>query len=248
MDKDIQLKDNTSNPEAVLFSNTPELLFILKKTQKIAYAVFMLSELFDTTEPLRLSLRQGASDLLKTSLSLSQNSRPQRTLACESLLSTLFVTLSYCEAGFFSRLISSMNFDLLKKEIESLAKLIESKMDKRIALEESFLDVGEVQAYKGQSMGHTKSDAVLYKKPEQSSVSAIYPKPVAKKDNQNNQQNRTQLVLAAIKKGQELTIKDIAVSVTGCSEKTIQRELVALVAKGVLKKKGERRWSRYSLI
>ena len=42
-------------------------------------------------------------------------------------------------------------------------------------------------------------------------------------------------------------IKDIVMSITGCSEKTIQRELSALVAQGVLKKIGEKRWSRYEL-
>jgi len=31
------------------------------------------------------------------------------------------------------------------------------------------------------------------------------------------------------------------------SEKTIQRELQALVATGAVKKEGERRWTRYSL-
>lgn len=118
-------------------------------------------------------------------------------------------------------------------------------MDKRIALEESFLDVGSVQTYKGQSIGQDKNEAVSYKKPESQ---APVLKPAIKKDIQQGHQNRTQLILGTLKKGQELTIKDIAVSVTGCSEKTIQRELLALVAKGVLKKKGERRWSRYSLI
>ena len=32
-----------------------------------------------------------------------------------------------------------------------------------------------------------------------------------------------------------------------CGEKTLQRELVSMVTDGVLKKKGEKRWSKYSL-
>jgi hypothetical protein len=42
-------------------------------------------------------------------------------------------------------------------------------------------------------------------------------------------------------------IKDVSPLVTGCSEKTIQRELSAMVRSGILKKVGEKRWSRYSL-
>ena len=34
---------------------------------------------------------------------------------------------------------------------------------------------------------------------------------------------------------------------TLCGEKTLQRELVSMVSDGVLKKTGEKRWSKYSL-
>lgn len=36
-------------------------------------------------------------------------------------------------------------------------------------------------------------------------------------------------------------------SLVSCGEKTLQRELVAMVMEGILRKKGEKRWSRYSL-
>jgi hypothetical protein len=42
-------------------------------------------------------------------------------------------------------------------------------------------------------------------------------------------------------------MKDFVKVIPECSEKTIQRELLDLVGKGVLKKEGERRWSTYSL-
>ncbi|MEI8269856.1 MAG: hypothetical protein WCG45_00645 [bacterium] len=48
-----------------------------------------------------------------------------------------------------------------------------------------------------------------------------------------------------------LTITDIKSNghemLTSCSEKTLQRELVSMVLDGVLKKTGEKRWSRYSI-
>ncbi len=59
--------------------------------------------------------------------------------------------------------------------------------------------------------------------------------------------NRRNTILKLIKDKREVTIKDITSIISDCSEKTIQRELLALVASGVLKRTGEKRWSRYAL-
>ena len=59
--------------------------------------------------------------------------------------------------------------------------------------------------------------------------------------------DRRKIILALIKQKPSLTVKDIAKSISHVSEKTIQRELLAMVAEGILTKKGERRWSTYSL-
>ena len=54
-------------------------------------------------------------------------------------------------------------------------------------------------------------------------------------------------IVELLKSKSNLTIKDFTMVIKGCSDKTIQRELLRLVKLGVLKKDGERRWSRYSL-
>lgn len=60
-------------------------------------------------------------------------------------------------------------------------------------------------------------------------------------------ESRRARILKLVKDNREVTIKDIATHFADLSEKTIQRELVSLVESGVLKKFGERRWSRYAL-
>jgi Fic family protein len=45
--------------------------------------------------------------------------------------------------------------------------------------------------------------------------------------------------------GQGASIKDIAATIKGCSEKTIQRELGVLIEEGLVRRVGERRWSQY---
>ena len=60
--------------------------------------------------------------------------------------------------------------------------------------------------------------------------------------------SRKDIIIKLIKeKGEELSIKDITAHFADCGEKTIQRELSSLVVSGVLKKTGDRRWSKYSL-
>jgi DNA-binding transcriptional ArsR family regulator len=59
--------------------------------------------------------------------------------------------------------------------------------------------------------------------------------------------SRKARILKLVKDNGEVTIKDITNYFPELSEKTIQRELIAFVDSGVLKKTGERRWSRYSL-
>lgn len=60
----------------------------------------------------------------------------------------------------------------------------------------------------------------------------------------NDRRVRIATILGA--KG-EATIKDISEIITDVSEKTIQRELNAMIDENVVKRQGERRWSKYSL-
>jgi hypothetical protein len=76
-----------------------------------------------------------------------------------------------------------------------------------------------------------------------------------------SRQDRTNKIVSIIKEKKDssareadlpaqagVSIKDISLSFTDCSEKTIQRELNSLVQKGQLKKTGAKRWSRYSIV
>ena len=88
--------------------------------------------------------------------------------------------------------------------------------------------------------GHTKPQrSELAGTPEGRTF--MYPAPSVTQD------ARRTRILKLIKDNREVTIKDIATYFPELSEKTIQRELVSLVEANVLKKFGERRWSRYTL-
>lgn len=61
-------------------------------------------------------------------------------------------------------------------------------------------------------------------------------------------EGRRRSILDVLRQQKDATIKDFSSVVNGCSEKTIQRLLIAMVRDGVLKREGDRRWSRYSII
>lgn len=60
-------------------------------------------------------------------------------------------------------------------------------------------------------------------------------------------QSRREEILALLVPGVDVSIKDISARIRGCSEKTIQRELNALLDAQIVERIGEKRWSRYVL-
>ena len=65
--------------------------------------------------------------------------------------------------------------------------------------------------------------------------------------NRNQGSKRKQAIIKFIKDKKQVMVKDISFFIKDYSEKTIQRDLISLVKAGVLKKEGERRWSRYMI-
>jgi predicted transcriptional regulator len=59
--------------------------------------------------------------------------------------------------------------------------------------------------------------------------------------------DRKKIIIETVKQKENVMIKDVIPLFTDCSEKTIQRELSDLVSQGILKKTGDKRWSKYSL-
>ena len=91
-------------------------------------------------------------------------------------------------------------------------------------------------------INHNKISNVL------SQIKKINTKEVSISGKQNEKNERSNIILSLIKDKREVSIKDISITLTDCSEKTIQRELNTLVSKGQIKKTGSKRWSKYHAI
>ncbi len=102
------------------------------------------------------------------------------------------------------------------------------------------------------SQGHQNKDNVLYKKPMYHRVASHVSTPhlqekMPPKASADLKEQRKQRIIEVVRQKGTTIIKDFLGVIQGCSEKTIQRLLVEMVQSGILKREGERRWSRYSL-
>ena len=139
-------------------------------------------------------------------------------------------------------LISKMNATILREEFQSfiieLNKFVEKFEDRKNA------SVGGI--FKESLMTSIESGL---EKVSPKNDRKIVAKNISKNNNGHKRKDlRKEAVLNFIKGHNIVSIKDIVPNITGCSEKTVQRELIQLIKDGKIRKMGERRWSKYSAV
>ena len=218
-------------------------VFLNKKTEKIAAAVYLLTDLMPPTDPLRSELRSCSLELLGATLSGDESGKESMARFARKLLSLL-------QVGYYAHLISEMNQVIFKREIEALIGHIEGRFSRagEVSLSSIFFQID--------NLGH-ESD--VRPKAENAYKRHQQDMPFKKVSNQTNNKvfeikkeknKRHEEIMNFFRsvKRSDVSIKDISVVMKDCSENTIQRELIDSVQKGLLRKEGERRWSRYSLV
>lgn len=248
---------NNQNP-IDYFSQDQSFVFVYKKTEKLATALYMVTNLFGDTEPMKWTLRTKVSHLLSFIIGFKDVLESREYEFSNEVKTKVLEVVSLLEVASRSGLVSPMNFSILKTEFMNLVHAL-STLRKDVhertqfALPKTFFDVPRSSpshiGHQSLSTAHTtdmdhdhvhKGHGAHIK--DSMSLSDSEHTGIFKKT------NRQSIIINLLKKKKDLTIKDIALVIRDCSEKTIQRELIALIEAGVLKKTGERRWSRYSLV
>jgi len=208
--------------------------FVVRKSERLASALYVLTGFIPAEEPVRGRLRVCALDLV----SRSTDQGKLQGSGVESFGARCMEIGTILEAAKAGGLISPMNAKLICDEYASLASFVrdhEEKISERSTAVQEALSGLETSEHLSIGQG-AKSPLQTLNQLKNKATS----QPVQKR-----QFNRTAAVLSVFKNKDKLSIKDITASVEGCSEKTVQRELLALVRSGVLIKEGERRWSTY---
>lgn len=255
------LKDLSPDHDSSFKDSSRTVIF--GKLNKLITALYMVTDIMDKEEPLKAKLRQLGAEVISEA-----HQSPARTVAKISEI------VSFLDIASTVGMISAMNSGILKKEFFSmktsledaygrgesvwLEKLVSSPVEP--VAEMYITQKIESKNYQGQStrLGVQKGGTLL---------KALSDKIMTSKETRVNdkehhrdgfdllKQQRRNEVLKIIREAGDATITDIknrakaipAGVLANCGDKTLQRELLSMLKDNLLKKTGEKRWSKYSI-
>ena len=262
--KDTSLSQNKSN-------SLTSFSLSYKKTNKLITALYMVTDIIDITEPIRTKLRFLGAEIISDINALNYSKRTDITINITKKITEIITFLDIVHA---LAMVSAMNSSILKKEFIELKRSLEEGNNNSVWLEEFLMkdmpaDPTQTQNKNPVRLGVQNSGSLMkvLKDMDVSNRNTMSDRLSFMSDNKNtvqknvlNKRSETDMVkkerrfeivnIIKMNNGQA-TITDIKNSAKGvlktCGEKTLQRELVAMVADGVLKKEGDKRWSKYKL-
>lgn len=266
-----QIKNNNQDD---FFEGSHLYIYLYRKAEKLASALYVVTNLIDKKEILRILLREKSINIFSVIMQLQKMSLMNTdalrkdistktdNTSLDGLLSCITEVISLLEIANVSKYISEMNFSILKREYIDLGTLIKTRREDidsdKVRLPKEFFDVPnlyETRALKKGNVKDIKNTQKIYKtnKEKQSSIKDNSDFTIKQKskvypktaDLRHNSRRNT--ILELLQNKSSVTVKDVTDTIHGCSSKTLQRELLSLVDEGLLKKEGERRWSTYSL-
>lgn len=242
-----------------LVGNSPHFAFIYTKTEKIVTALYLVTNFLSDSEPLKWKARSLGGELLSLANVLKDKYASQREAAVLSMESIVLELGSLLDIARNAGLMSEMNAGILRSELESLVAAVLERKDlvgsPNFLIDSSFFgdvpppvppqfSANEARPFSVAAVAGAADKGHRRPSPRQKAQAEAgeHVGVAEKKD------SRRKDILSIVGQSESVTIKDISTVLKSVSEKTIQRELLALVGEGVLKKEGERRWSRYSII
>lgn len=247
------------------------------KTNKLITALYIVTDILDSNEPMRTQMRNSGVIILSDIYSLRTNGVSSMSYR---VVSEILKITSMLDIASTVGTLSAMNCNILKSEFMQLKDSIDQAMVRNNLPNHDFdlasflnsapsrsaisnithvpadpprimSDRTKIGVQKASSLVQAITEKVLDKRPEERSKKDM-PKLKDKSNFNVLKKERREIIINIIKgKKDGATITDIRGAAYGplkdTGEKTLQRELVAMVADDVLKKTGEKRWSRYYL-
>jgi hypothetical protein len=230
--------------EKSIFSNVFEKdirrVYIYKKSEMIAKAIHLISPAFKDSKALRDRLQRISIEIIDASVL-------PPSLAREALSRELLTLSSILRMAKTAGILSSMNADIIMRETHELLQEVSTYEDPKVTLEDapSLATLTRTAGLKAQVVSETfvsnrQQPAVR----NSSENKGQYSK--GQKEVKKDKSGRREAILSILKSKGPSYIKDLSTMIREVSEKTIQRELQALVLEGRVSKSGERRWTTYT--
>jgi len=188
------------------------------KGHKIVAAIYLVTKYMSENDPLARSLREHAV-LLVGATSTARDAHARQLIRL-------------LEAAVLAGLVSEKNNSIISYEVERHARIDDiGDQFSPLFQEEPMLIQKDIKK--------TYQPHIMSFKPQ------IKDNISSKIIFNERKSNRNEKIVSFMKEKKSATIKDISVLFPDTSEKTIQRELGALVQSGALTKRGNKRWSVY---
>jgi len=209
---------------------------VFKKTEKVVSVVFYISGKVEKNsrsivlEDVLAAAREAHSavlDSLEMRLHVAEDSLRRVAHTLISLESKLKVVES---AGLFAPEV----MNVFVGEIDSVLRNINRFLKATSAFDDVNYGLGSFWSEQTPTQQVERSEPIT-----RAHSSVVTDKPVLS--------DRRERIKAILRTGEPVTIKDISEVIKDCSEKTIQRELNAMIESNEVERIGEKRWSRYTL-
>ncbi|HUY62703.1 MAG TPA: hypothetical protein VMV50_02870 [Candidatus Paceibacterota bacterium] len=225
-----------------IFERDIRRVFIYKKAERLAKAIHLVAPAFVESVSLRNRIDAIAVGLVDAGIlppGAARTALSRELLALSSLLSIARI----------SGLLSNMNAELITREAHTLLQEIAAYEEPRLFLDEAPTLSGIARSAQrhGAQPRHEPRQHVQRSKQDAALISDKGHIKDAQSVSDTNIKDREEAILSVIRNKGTAGIKDISLVIRGVSEKTIQRELISLIGKGIVRKQGERRWSTYSI-
>lgn len=232
------------------FSQNVNANKVYKRAERIVGVLYLLTKALPDQEPLKTSIRTKALNLVEESLNLKDVLRAESPVKdmlkarAHELMSMIRCAVI---AGYVSRQNAELTIEALEELLLFMGSVSNSFLSEENVVVRSDLSVSDEiaeQAFMSYGVAHKHALPRITKKPLQNKQNQTQTKSSLASE---SHESRREVILALLKKSGPLGIKDVASHLTDCGEKTVQRELAALVDSGTLIKEGEKRWSKYKL-
>lgn len=222
--------------KSILFKGREDWYFCYLKTEKIAHVLTVLEGRAQAGETYVREIATRAAGVPGDIAHLAAGE-----IDAPVVLADIFALLSAVRLAATEGLIHKETATILEAEYEAVAERLMAGSHPSPFVGADDFAIPHLALDAGQSgVSDTHMSHTVFNSPIQKDISKGQNSTASK-----GHSERTQRILDYIRRQGSVSIKEIASTIKGCSEKTIQRELISLIQAGLVRRVGERRWSHY---
>ncbi len=222
----------------------------MAKIKKLTSALYRVSALLPDSEPLKWLLRTKAIGVYENTTLVAlpdSGAKTGKDILLEKIFSDLPQLIDALELCSSGTLVSSLNYEVLKREYVNIKKFIEGRKTELAPEQKLISCITDI------------TEPTIHSIEQPKAINETNKTNMSNKTNVSNMSNKTNMsnyfnpgqrkerIIDFLKGKEAKTISEIRTIFNGIGKKSVQRDLFDLVKLGQLKMEGDRRWRKYAL-